>query len=85
MRSGSAAAERAKVIKMKEYIDQNTHAPFDPVSAGLLEPKQKEPKKHTRDKTRIDESEGGDAFLRDLAGKARSKQVQKEEAARGVE
>lgn len=61
-----------------------SESPFDPVAAGLLEPKVAEVKKRVRDKTRIDESEGGDAFLR-LAGNARSKQVQKEEAAHAVE
>ena len=55
------------------------------MAAGLLEPKVAEVKKRVRDKTRIDESEGGDAFLRDLAVFARSQQVQKEEAAHAVE
>lgn len=84
VRSGSLAAANAKVIQMKAYIEQTAHAPIDPVALGLLEPKVAQKKKGTRDKTQIDESEGGDATLRDLATKARSKQVRREEEADGV-
>lgn len=77
VRSGTLAAEKAKNAQMKTYIEQNTHAPFDPVAAGLLVPKVKEPTKRARDKTRIDESEGGDAWLRGLALTARAKQLTK--------
>eukprot|EP00966_Prymnesium_polylepis_P322130 7378402-Prymnesium_polylepis.1 len=43
-----------------------------------------EVKKRTRDKTRIDESEGGDAHLRALAGSARAKQDAKKLKADGI-
>lgn len=85
VRAGSLAAAQAQVEQLKAYIAQNTHAPPDPVALGLLDPKVAEKKKPTRDKTQIEESEGGDAFLRDLAGSARSKQVRREEHAAGVE
>jgi len=85
VRAGSLAATQAVNAQLKRYIEQNVHAPLDPVAIGLLEPKAAKKKKGTRDKTQIDESEGGDAFLRDLAGKARSKQVRKEEEAARVE
>ena len=85
VRAGSLAAAQAQVEQLKKYIEQTVHAPPDPVALGLLEPKVAQKKKGTRDKTQIEESEGGDAFLRDLAGSARSKQVRREEEAAGVE
>jgi hypothetical protein len=85
IRSGSLAAAQAQVEQLKQYIQQNTHAAFDPFAAGILSPKKKEAIKRVRDKSRIDESEGGDAFLRDLACNARDKQVAREEHAAGVE
>ena len=45
----------------------------------------KEPTQRSRDKTRIDESEGGDAFLRDLAVKAQAKRTRCEEEAAAVQ
>ena len=84
MRAGSLAAAQAQVEQLKAYIKQTTHAPIDYRAAGLLSPKKAQITKRIRDKTRIDESEGGDAFLRDLAGNARGKQVAREEAAAGV-
>ena len=43
-----------------------------------------EAKKRQRDKTRIEESEGGDATLRGLAVKARAKQLEKKQKAAAV-
>ena len=60
-------------------------APFDPVAAGIMVPRSAEVKKRTRDKSRIDESEGGDATLRGLAAKAREKQIAKEQAAAAIQ
>ena len=60
------------------------HAPFDPVAAGIMVPKEAEAKKRTRDKTRIEESEGGDATLRGLAVLARAKQDEKKQKADAV-
>ena len=85
VRAGSLAAAQAVNEQLVAYINQNTHAPLDPVALGLLDPKVAVKKKGTRDKTQIEESEGGDAFLRDLAGSARAKQVRKAEAALQVE
>ena len=78
VRAGSLAAAQAQVQQLQEYISATVHAPFDPVEAGLLAPKTATVKKRTRDKSRIEESEGGDATLRDLAGMARTKQSAKE-------
>ena len=47
-------------------------------------PKEAEAKKRTRDKTRIEESEGGDATLRGLAVLARAKQDEKKQKADAV-
>ena len=84
VRTGSLAAAQAQVEQLQAYIAANTHAPFDPVAAGLLTPRTSQPTKRTRDKTRIEESEGGDSFLRDLAASARAKQLRKEEHVAGV-
>ena len=54
-------------------------AAADYVAAGILEPKVAEVKKRVRDKSRIEESEGGHDLLRDLAGGARHKQVARAE------
>ena len=78
MRAGTLAAAQLQVKQLTEALKVRDAAPFDAVAAGLLQPKVAGVKKRERDKTRIDESEGGDAFLRDLAGNARSKQVRRE-------
>ena len=78
------AAAQAQIQQLQQYIAQ-LHRPIDYVAAGILEPKVKHAKPRKRDKTRIDESEGGDADLRDLATHASDKQNAREEAARKVE
>ena len=70
---------------LKQYIEQNTHAPFDPVAAGVMQPRAALAPKRVRDKSRIEESEGGDAHLRGLAASARSKQTEKEVHVLGVQ
>lgn len=67
-----------QVKQLTEALKMRDAAPFDAVAAGLLVPKVATVKKRERDRTRIDESEGGDSHLRDLAVKARTKQVAKE-------
>lgn len=73
LRAGSLAAVTAQRDALLAYVKANTHAPFDPVACGLLEPKTAQARKRVRDKTRIEESEGGDSSLRRLAEKATAK------------
>lgn len=84
MRSGSLAAAQAQVQQLQKYIEENTHGAFDQVAAGIMVPRAAEVKKRTRDKSRIDESEGGDPHLRGLAGKARAKQLEKKQKADAI-
>ena len=84
MEPGSLAAAQAQVAALQQYIEENTHSPFDPVAAGVMVARTAEAKKRTRDKTRIDESEGGDAHLRNLAESALEKQQAKKLKADGV-
>eukprot|EP00966_Prymnesium_polylepis_P199800 4630627-Prymnesium_polylepis.1 len=56
MEAGSLAAALAQVAALQQYIEEKTHAPFDPVAAGVLTARTAEAKKRTRDKTRIEES-----------------------------
>ena len=78
MRAGTLAAAQLQVQQLTEALKVRDAAPFDAVAAGLLQPKVATVKKRERDKTRIDESEGGDSHLRGLATKARAKQAAKE-------
>ena len=66
-----------QVEQLTETLKARDVAPLDPVATGLLVPKVVGAKKRERNKTRIDESEGGDSHLRNLATKARAKQVGK--------
>ena len=78
VRAGTLAATQLQVKQLTEALKTREAAPFDAVAAGLLQPKVAAVKKRERDKTRIDESEGGDSHLRNLAAKARFKQATKE-------
>ena len=81
MRAGTLLAAQTQVAQLQKYIQKNLHGAFDPVAAGIMVPRAAETKKRTRDKTRIEESEGGDAHLRGLAESARAKQLKKSQEA----
>ena len=84
MRAGTLVATQALVAQLQKYIGKNLHASFDPVEAGLMVARTAESRKRVRDKTRIEESEGGDAHLRGLAISARAKQLRKSQEAAAV-
>jgi len=89
MRSGSLAAERAKVAALRAALEQaeaELNAPFDPTAAGVLVPDvvQRPDKKQESKRKRLS-SLHGSVTMRGLAGEAGKRKAEEQAAAEGVQ
>ena len=75
----STEALKIKLARVTKWAQHLEEVGFDPsLVPGLVQPKEPEKKKRERDRSRVEQSEGGSARLRNLYGKAVEKRQVRE-------